>query len=121
FYLDEIVDMTKYWYSHPLKYLDTHPSPRHLIMKYDDLIQRPEAVIRSFYEQFGYPDKPGLPVIIDQAVKETLTFNSDHTYSYEEMGFTREQIVGIYADVFKRFEFETREETPVTKSIELDM
>lgn len=108
-YVDEIVDMTRHWYSHPLQYIDAHPSPRHLILKYDDLIQRPEHVIRAFYEQFGYPDKPGLPIIIDQAVKETLTFNSDHAYSYEEMGFSREQIVEMYADVFKRFDFDTRE------------
>jgi hypothetical protein len=111
-FLDEIVDMTQHWYRHPLQYLDAHPSPRHLILKYDDLIQRPEAVIRAFYEQFGYPDKPGLPKIIDQAVKETLAYNSDHEYSYEAMGFTREQIVNLYADIFKRFEFETREPAP---------
>lgn len=108
-YLPEILEMTRHWYSYPLRYLDSHPSPRHLILKYDDLIQRPEAVIRSFYEQFGYPDKPGLPGIIDQAVKETLTFSSDHNYSYEKMGFTREQIVDIYAEVFRRFGFDTRE------------
>ena len=78
-------------------------------MKYDDLIQRPEAVIRAFYEQFGYPDKPGLPVIIDRAVKETLAYHSEHVYSYEEMGFTREQILEMYPDIFKRFNFETRE------------
>ncbi len=118
-YIDEIVDMTKYWYRHPLRYLDSHPSPRHLIMKYDDLIQRPEHVIRAFYEQFGYPDKPGLPNIIDRAVKETLAYNSDHQYSYEEMGFTRQQIVDIYGDIFKRFEFETREPVPA-KSLELN-
>ncbi|MBL8103305.1 MAG: sulfotransferase [Anaerolineales bacterium] len=120
-YLEEILDMTQHWYRHPLAYLDSHPSPRHLILKYDDLIQRPEMVIRGFYEQFGYPDKPGLPIIIDQAVKETLTFNSDHNYSYEQMGFTREQIVKIYADIFERFNFETREDLVPVKSIELDM
>ena len=119
-YVEEILDMTQHWYRHPLAYLDAHPSPRHLIMKYDDLIQRPEMVIRGFYEQFGYPDKPGLPVIIDQAVKETLTFNSDHNYSYEQMGFTREQIVKIYADIFERFNFETREDLVPVISIELD-
>lgn len=108
-YLDEIKDLTQHWYSHPLKYLDAHPSPRNLILNYDDLIQRPEAVLRAFYEQFGYPDKPGLEIIVDEAVKETMTFNSDHVYSYEEMGFTREQIVEMYPEIFKRFGFDKRE------------
>lgn len=121
FYIDEIVDMTQHWYRHPLRYLDAHPSPRHLIVSYDDLIQRPEAVIRGFYEQFGYPDQPGLPIIIDQAVKETLAFKSDHNYSLEEMGFTREQIVEAYKDIFERFNFETREDLVPVKQVELDM
>ena len=93
-----------------LQYLDAHPSPRHLILNYDDLIQRPEHVIRSFYEQFGYPDKPGLDDIVDAAVKETLTFRSDHVYSYEEMGFTHRQILEMYADIFERFGFDKRED-----------
>ena len=109
-YLDEIVDLTQHWYRYPLQYLDTHPSPRHLILNYDDLIQRPEHVIRSFYEQFGYPDKPGLDHIVDDAVKETLIFRSDHIYSYEEMGFTHRQILEIYADIFERFRFDKRED-----------
>jgi omega-hydroxy-beta-dihydromenaquinone-9 sulfotransferase len=108
-YLDEILDFTQHWYRYPLKYLDAHPSPRHLILNYDDLIQRPEQVIRAFYEQFGYPDKPGLDLIVDEAVRDTLSFNSDHVYSYEEMGFTRQQIVEIYADVFERFGFDKRD------------
>ena len=108
-YLDEIVDFTQHWYQHPLKYLDTHPSPRHLILKYDDLILRPEQTLRAFYEQFGYPDKPGLVDIVDQAVKETLSFRSDHVYSYEEMGFTRQQIIELYSDVFERFQFDQRD------------
>ena len=108
-FIDEIVDMTRHWYEHPLKYLDSHPSPRHLILNYDDLIQRPEAVLRAFYEQFGYPDKPGLEGIVDEAVKETLSFNSDHVYSYEEMGFTRQQIIELYPEIFRRFGFDKRE------------
>jgi hypothetical protein len=109
-YLEEIVDLTQHWYRYPLNYLDAHPSPRHLILNYDDLIQRPEYVIRSFYEQFGYPDKPGLDEIVDQAVKETLSFNTDHVYSYEEMGFTRKQIIEMYSDIFERFGFDKRED-----------
>lgn len=109
-YQDEIVEFTQHWYRYPLAYLDAHPSPRYLILNYDDLIQRPEYIIRSFYEQFGYPDKPGLDRIVDEAVKETLAFRSDHIYSYAEMGFSREQIVEIYADIFERFGFDKREQ-----------
>ncbi|MBV6394888.1 MAG: hypothetical protein HFACDABA_00458 [Anaerolineales bacterium] len=108
-YLDEILNMTQHWYRHPLRYLDAHPSPRHRIVNYDDLIQRPEQVIRGFYEQFGYPDKPGLDVIVEQAVQETLAFRSDHVYSYEEMGFTRQQILDTFADIFARFQFDPRD------------
>jgi hypothetical protein len=108
-YIDEILDFTRHWYTHPLEYLDSHPSPRHLILNYEDLIQRPEFVLHSFYEQFGYPDKPGLELIVDQAVKETLSFHSDHVYSYEEMGFTREQIIELFSDIFERFGFDKRE------------
>ena len=102
--------MTKHWYYYPFKYLDSHPSPRHLILNFEDLIQHPEQVLRSFYEQFGYPDRSGLDAIVDQAVKETLSFRSDHVYSYEEMGFTREQIVEMYSDIFERFGFDKRED-----------
>jgi omega-hydroxy-beta-dihydromenaquinone-9 sulfotransferase len=110
-YIDEILDLTQHWYSHPLKYLDAHPSPRHLILGYDELIQNPEGVIRSFYEQFGYPDQPALDKIVAEAVAETLAYKSDHVYSYEEMGFTRQQIIELYADIFERFGFDKREPT----------
>ena len=122
-YIDEILELTQHWYRHPLRHLDAHPSPRHLVVNYEDLVQRPEAVIRGFYEQFNYPDKPGLPVIIDQAVKETMTFSSDHNYSYEKMGFTRRGIVEMYRDIFERFQFETREDEDslsVKKRLELE-
>ena len=117
-YIDEILEMTQHWYRHPLQYIDSHPSPRNLILNYDDLIQRPEQVLRNFYEQFGYPDKPGLDEIVDEAVMETLTFKSDHSYSYEEMGFTREQIVELYADIFERFNFDKREDEMAQVRIE---
>lgn len=108
-YLDEILEFTQHWYRHPLDYLDAHPSPRHLILGYDELIQNPEGVIRGFYEQFGYPDQPALDRIVTEAVAETLAYKSDHVYSYEEMGFTRQQIIDLYADIFERFEFDRRE------------
>ncbi len=106
-YTNETMALAQHWYRHPLAYLDTHPSPNNLILSYDDLIRQPEATIRGFYRQFGYPQKEGLEKIVAQAVAETRTYKSDHQYSYEKMGFTREEILAAFGDIFERFNFNT--------------
>ena len=40
--------------------------------------------------------------------------------NHEEMGFTREQIVAMYPDVFKRFDFETREPFVEREKVEVE-
>lgn len=107
-FLDEIVKMTQYWYRHPLAHLDARPADRHLIVKYDDLIGRPEPVIREFYKRFGYSPPEDLGQLVTGAVQDTIATHEDHSYSYEEMGFKREQIVALYADIFERFDFDRR-------------
>jgi hypothetical protein len=106
---DQVLALTKYWYRHPLEVLDRNPSPRHLILNYEDLIRYPEQVIRGFYEQFGYAESPGLEKTIAEAIRETLTHQSDHVYKYEEMGFTREEIIDEFEEIFERFQFDRHE------------
>jgi hypothetical protein len=108
-YIDEILKMTQYWYRHPLTYLDANPSNRHIILKYDDLIGDPENIIRGFYQQFAYSIPAALKKIVRQSIDETLAQQSLHIYSYEKMGFSREQIVTNYLDIFERFSFDKRE------------
>lgn len=104
-----ILRLARHWYTHPLKYLDTHPSSNHLILSYDDLIRSPERIIRGLYRQFDYPEQENLEKIVNQAVSETRSYKSDHQYSYEKMGFSREEILSTFEDVFIRFGFETGE------------
>jgi hypothetical protein len=108
-YRDQVLALTKYWYHHPLAVLDENPSPRHMILNYDDLIRWPEQVIRGFYEQFGYAESTGLERIIQEAIDETRTHHSDHVYKLEEMGFSREEIVREFDDIFERFNFDRRD------------
>jgi hypothetical protein len=107
-YRDHVLALAKYWYRHPLKVLDNNPSSQHLILNYDDLIRWPEQVIRNFYVQFGYIESPGLEKIITDAILETGSYHSDHHYKYEEMGFSREEIVSEFEDIFERFKFDRR-------------
>ncbi len=120
-YRREILDFTQYWYRHPLDYLDRHPSQNKMILLYDDLIQKPEETIRSFYHRFGFTDQLALEQIVRDAVDDTRRFKSEHVYSYEEMGFTREQILASYADIFARFGFDQREPEASVPTIEDSM
>jgi omega-hydroxy-beta-dihydromenaquinone-9 sulfotransferase len=109
-YRDEILAMARYWYDHPLEVLDKNPNASHLILRYEDLIERPDAIFRSLYRHFGYPQSSELEQILGDAVAETRAHVSMHNYNYEEMGFTREQIVSEFANIFERFGFDTRDD-----------
>ena len=100
---------TKYWYDHPLEVIDRTSSEQCMIVKYDDLMQSPDAVFRSIYSRFGYPGSEALETILREAVATARTHSSSHEYSYEAMGFTREQIVREFAHIFARFDFDTQE------------
>ncbi|MBT3337348.1 MAG: sulfotransferase [Anaerolineae bacterium] len=115
-YIDEICEFSQYWYRYPLNYLDENPSANHLILSYEDLINDPIGVIRSFYEQFGYTDHHDLDEAFMEGIKATEARRSAHQYSFEEMGFTREQIIATYADIFERFGFDKRE--PISEPFE---
>ena len=108
-YRDQVLALTKYWYHHPLEVIDRNPAPNKMVLNYDDLIRWPEQVIRSFYEQFGYIQNDGMEKIIQNAIEESRTYHSDHVYHYEEMGFSHEEILREFEDIFERFHFDRRE------------
>ncbi len=106
---DEILAWTKYWYDHPLEVIDRTSPEQCMIVKYDDLMESPDAVFRSIYSRFGYQRSDALESILRGAVATARAHSSSHKYSYEAMGFTREQIVREFAHIFARFEFDTQE------------
>jgi len=108
-YRDQVLALAKYWYQHPLDVIDQNPSSTRMIVNYDDLIRWPEQIIRTFYEQFGYTESAGLEHIIQSAIEETRSYQSDHVYHYEEMGFSRDEILREFDEIFERFNFDKRE------------
>ena len=80
-----------------------------MIVTYDDLMQSPESVFRSIYSRFGYPESVALEALLRDAVTEARAHLSSHEYSYEAMGFSREQIVREFAHIFARFGFDQHE------------
>jgi hypothetical protein len=106
---EKILAWTKYWYDHALGVIDRQPPQRCMIVRYDDLMRSPDSVFRSIYSRLGYPQSEGLESLLREAVADAKSHSSSHRYSYEAMGFTREQIVREFAHIFTRFGFDTHE------------
>ena len=107
-YRNKVLELTRYWYDHPLGVMDRNPSPLHLILNFEDLVRCPDAVIRSLYVRFDYPQTSDLDRILQDALVQTRAHRSDHVYDYEEMGFSREQIIKAFAGIFARFGFDRK-------------
>jgi hypothetical protein len=104
----EVLAWTKYWYEHPLEIIDQDRSDRCMIVRYEDLVQEPDRVLAGIYNKFRYPVSDEVGSILRDAAKAARTHTSNHVYSLEAMGFTREQIFREFAQVFDRFGFEGR-------------
>jgi hypothetical protein len=107
-YCNEVLALVKYWYHHPLEYMDAHPSALQTVVRFDDLIGDAETIIRRFAAQFDYPVHPQLTDIVRQAMADAIAHRSEHHYDYTEMGFTREQIIREFSAIFERFGFDQR-------------
>ena len=102
---EEILESTNYWYEHPLEIIDRDRSGRCMIVRYEDLVRRPDQVLSRIYGEFLYPESEAVESILRDAAQQARTHTSNHVYNLEAMGFTREQIVREFAQVFHRFGF----------------
>ena len=111
-YRQEILAFTQYWYRHALDYLDAHPSSNHLIVRYEDMFMHPADTILGFYRQFGYPITALTQKVISRGAERNRIYQSEHEYSHDDMGFTREQIEQAYHEVFVRFNYQPDDAEP---------
>jgi hypothetical protein len=103
-----ILDMAHHWYTYPLERLDRAPQRSAMVVDFDDLVTDARGVVTEIYERFGLELSAAFDDVLRQATERARSHESEHEYSLQEMGLTREQIVSEYEEVFERFDFDTR-------------
>ena len=106
-YEDELLEMIKYWYQHPLERLAEAPDDSYLIVRFDDLVTDPEATVRRVYEHFGFRISRRYE---NRLMRQTRRANKrakkrKGKYSLEDMGLTEQEIAVQFGDVMRRFKF----------------
>lgn len=106
---DYILDMAQHWYTYPLERLEQAPLDSYIVINFNDLVGNAGRTVREIYDWFGFELTPAFARVLRTATERARDHESDHEYSLQEMGLTREEIVEKYKTVFERFGFDTRD------------
>jgi len=103
---DYVLAITKHWYKYPLERL-AQSGNLYTIAKYDHLVRDLGEAVREIYKDLGFEINQIYAKLLDDEVKKARGYKSKHAYDLESLGFTKEQIITEYQDVFERFGFDT--------------
>ena len=112
---DYILEMAGHWYRYPLEQLTQLPQDQYIVVNFHTLVDDAEAGVREIYQRLGLEISPKFAKVLARETERARRHESQHIYTLEEMGLTREQIVARYEDVFERFGFDRRDKTSLPK------
>lgn len=100
-----------YKYAQQMKQLV--PDRQFVQLKYDDLVKNPEAEVLKIYEHFGW--RPSVK-LLEALKKEQLrngNYHSNHEYTLEQYGFSKQDINRELGDAMDEWGFEKEERLKV--------
>lgn len=103
---DFILRATQHWYRYPVKRLLQAPEKSRTFVNFHELVANPEKIVREIYEHFGLDVSPEFAEILAEETEKSRKHKSKHDYSLESVGFTRQQILSAYDDVFEQWGFD---------------
>jgi len=107
---EEMVEMTKHWYTYTVGRLEQMPASSYTMVMYDDLVGDLEQTVTDIYASFGFEISPTYARALKDELRKASEYTSDHEYSLQEMGLTQERIAAEYEDVYDRFGFSANED-----------
>jgi hypothetical protein len=105
---DHILEITKAFYIQMLTFLENNTEVC-MIVRYEDQVQNLAQTIRKIYADLGLALSPAYEQVLQMEVRKTQRYHSHHQYNLTEMGYSVEQIITEYQDVFERFKFDKLE------------
>jgi hypothetical protein len=101
-----ILKSVQHWYRYPVERLERAPDSSRIFVNFHDMVRDPEGTVRTIYEQFDLEISDEFAEILRTEAERAKHHSSSHAYSLEATGFTREQIVTAFRDVFERWQFD---------------
>ena len=90
-----------YW--HPFEVLDARPDVIWTTVRYEALVARPRETVEDVYRELGLPVTPALREALEAEEARAREHRSEHVYSLDEYGLTRDRIRTELEPLFERF------------------
>ena len=105
-YKEEVLDMIKYWYDHPLERLAAAPENSYCIVNYDDLVANPQEVVSEIYRKFEFDMTPRLEKRLQRVNRRQGKKTRKKKYSLRRMGLSVQWVYAEFANIYNRFRFQ---------------
>ena len=102
---DDIVRMAKHWYTYPMNRFAQADGKSFIIIKYDDLVNDPEGIVRRIYEHFDFPMTQKYAGKLKAASSHAMGYRSPHINSLEHCGLSASDVLKEFREVFDEFGF----------------
>ena len=107
-----IWDTVKKWYGYTLDWLAQAPPEASIIINFNELTHNPRQEVTRIYQHFGLDLSPEFDRVLIDATERARAYESEHDYSFEGTGFTRQQVLDEFGDLMDRFGFDKGEAVP---------
>ncbi len=103
---EKLAEHCYYSYDYALEILDQRDPASSYVVNYDELVKDPMSVLEAIYDHFGYTMSDATRARFQEACERAKGYKSQHKYSLEQYGFTKEQVYRRARHVFERFGFD---------------
>jgi hypothetical protein len=104
---ETVMALTRSWYLSPLPHLDRLPKEQCVIVRYEDLVQRPEAVVPALLSQLQLPVPKTLAGKLSAAPRRDPNDRS-HSLKLSNIGLSEESAMDYFRDVLNRYGYDER-------------
>ncbi|MCA9299902.1 MAG: sulfotransferase, partial [Phycisphaerales bacterium] len=87
------------------RFFASFPKDRVITIHYDELVADPKATVQRIYDFYGYQMSSAMKERLESAVVENSEHRSEHEYTLEDFGLTREYIYERLGPIFEKYGF----------------
>lgn len=102
----ELMEIIYNWYMHPIEQRSTFKPDKFYTSRYDDLVKDLEAHMRHIYATFDIPLNPEFELKLKEESMRSRGYVSRNTYSLEQFGLDRSEVIATYKPVFDALDFD---------------